>query len=164
MALFQSKQMANPDPAAELEFLLHERVSVQWLGFLQAFSAEMQSQLTSEEYRDFLRSMGKRFGDLTPVGTHDTIEELESALNAQWAALRWGHVKLTESGTQLNIEHHFNPLTQALGGDVQVAGGFLEGAYEQWFRFAGADENLRVKQSPEASTAAVTVLQFGIHA
>lgn len=164
MALFQSKQTANPDPAVELGFLLHERISVQWLGFLQAFSAEMQSQLTSEEYMELLRGMGKRFGDLTPIGTHETIEDLESALNAHWAALRWGRVKLTESGTQLTIEHHFNPLTHALGGDIQVAGGFLEGAYEQWFRSVGADENLQVKQSLEASTAAVTVLQFGLHA
>lgn len=164
MALFQSKQTAIPNSAVELEFLLNDRISVQWLSFLRAFSAEMQSQLTSEEYRELLRGIGKRFGDLTPMGTLDTIEELESALNVHWSALHWGYVKLSDSGVQLSIEHHFSPLVQALGGDVRVAGGFLEGVYEQWFRSAGADENLQVNQSLEASTAAVTVLQFGPHA
>ena len=164
MALFQSKQIASPESAADMTYLLGERVSVQWFGFLQAFSAEMNSQLSTEEYRELLRNMGQRFAALTAVGTKETVEELEVAINAQWSGLRWGYARLSDSGAQLSIQHHYSPLPEALGVDHAVAGGFLEGVYEHWFRAAGADDMLSVRQTVEDSTATVATFLFGRHA
>lgn len=164
MALFQSKKTVPSDSAIAMEFLLGERIAAQWVDFLLSFSAEMQSQLPANEYRELLRNMGMRFGERIDVGTQDTVEALEVSINKQLSRLQWGYCKLADNGTLLTIEHHLSPLPQALGIDADVCGGFLEGMYEQWFRSAGAEDDLSVKQQPGESNATLAILRFGRHA
>lgn len=163
MAFFQSKQTEQASPTASVDYLLTERVSAQWLAFLTAFSTEIQNQLSAQEYRELLRSMGLRFGALLDIGERETVEGMSEGINAHLKAVRWGHVKLSDNGDQLLIEHHYSPLPQALGIDVDLAGGFLEGMYEHWFKAAGADAALSVKSVVGVSNATVTVFQFGRH-
>jgi Cellulose synthase subunit D len=164
MAFFQSKQAEHAAPAANIDYLLSERVSSQWSAFLTAFSTEIQNQLSPQEYRELLRSMGSRFGALLDIGERETVEGMADGINGHLKSIRWGRVRLADNGDQLLIEHHYSPLPQALGVDAELAGGFLEGMYEHWFKSAGADEALSVKQLAGASTASVTVFQFGRHA
>lgn len=163
MALFQSKKTEQSDAPSAVEFLLDERISGQWVGFLSAFSAEMQSQLSEDEYRELLRSMGARFSTQIDVGVQDTVEALEASINAHLGKMRWGFCKLQDSGTQLVIEHHWSPLPKALGIDAALASGFLEGMYEQWFQTAGAEQTLTVKLQPEETNPTRAVFQFGRH-
>ncbi len=163
MTLFKSKPNDSIRSSGELEYLLRERISTQWAAFLQALSAEMQSQLTQQEYRQLLHSIGQRMAESLPIGPRDTIEELESAINQRFAGMQWGHVKLIDSGASLNIEHHFSPLSVALGLDAETAGGLLEGVYEHWFRAAGAEADLGIKQISGMSTESVLQYQFGSH-
>jgi hypothetical protein len=163
MTLFKSKQNDSIGSSSELGYLLRERISPQWASFLQAFSAEMQSQLTLQEYRELLGSIGQRLAESLAVGQRETIEELEAAINQRLEGMQWGFAKLIDSGSSLNIEHHFSPLAHALNVDAETAGGLLEGVYEYWFRAAGAEADLSVKQLPGVATEAVLYFQFGRH-
>lgn len=163
MTLFKSKPNDSIGSSGELQYLLRERISTQWTAFLQAFSAEMQSQLTPEEYRQLLHSMGQRMAESLAIGQRDTVEELEAAINQRFESMQWGYAKLIDSGISLNIEHHFSPLSVALDLDNETAGGLLEGIYEHWFRTAGAEADLGIKQLPSTATESVLHYQFGRH-
>jgi hypothetical protein len=164
MAFFQSKQAKHSAVAADLDYLLTERVSSQWIAFLAAFSAEIQNQLTPQEYRELLRSMGQRYAAAMDIGARDTVDGMAAGINEQLRAVQWGHVKLADNGDLLLIEHHLSPLPKALEVDPDLAGGFLQGMYEHWFKTAGADDALSVKAVAGASTNTLTVFQFGHHA
>ncbi len=161
MTLFKSKQNDTADTSAGVDFLLRERISAQWSVFLLALSAEMQNQLAAEEYRELLRSIGLRMAELLPIGPRETVEELEAAINQRLKDMQWGYASLVDSGSLLHIHHHFSPLECALGVNAEVAGGLLEGVYEYWFRAAGADEGLSVKQVPGSLAPTVLEYQFG---
>lgn len=164
MTLFKSLRTDSVDTSAETDFLLRERISPQWYDFLQVLSEEMRSQLSGDEYRELLKNMGVRMAGRLGMGGKDTIEQLEDAINQQLGRIRWGYVKLQDSGNQLQIQHFLNPLLMGLDADRGISGGFLEGMYEEWFRSAGADGGLSVKQNLDASTDTVLEFHFGRHA
>jgi Cellulose synthase subunit D len=163
MALFSNQRPVAPSATSELDYLLRERVSIQWAGFLQAFSAEMQTQLAPEEYRTLLKSMGKRLAAATELSPSETVQEFESVINAYLVSVRWGYVRLDDSGAMLTIHHYFDPLSTALGEQATVSSGFLEGLFEQWFHAAGAESALGVAHAPDHATAVVNVYLFGRH-
>ena len=163
MTLFKPKQAMARDTSPDLAFLLTERISKQWAGFLRAFSDEMQAQLSTDEYRELLRNMGLRLAESLPIEAQDTVEALESAINGHLQHMQWGYARMTDSGSMLQIEHYFDPLSSALQVDAAVSGGLLEGVYECWFRSAGADDELRVLQVPHAASPTVLEFRFGRH-
>lgn len=151
-------------PPDEQGYLLRERVSVQWQAFLSALSDEMQSQLNPDEYRELLRSIGVRMGQQLPLGTTDTLEGLEQDINACLGDMRWGLARFSDSGATLVIDHVWSPLGAALHVDNGVAAGLLEGLYEAWFRAAGADASLTVRENRSVGSATHIQLLFGRHA
>lgn len=162
MTLFKPKQTEDiAAPSSDLDFLLRERISNQWTGFLHALSDELLSQLTPQECRDFLRSVGTRLAKAMPIPTQDTVPELETAINEKLGAQRWGRVELIDTGSHLQIRHHYCPLPLALGMDAQVAGGLLEGLYELWFRSVGAEEGLSIVQTGASVDGSVLEFKFG---
>lgn len=162
MTLFKPKQTEDiAAPSSDLDFLLRERISSQWTGFLHALSDELLSQLTPQECRDFLHSVGARMAKALPVPTQETVPELQAAINVKLAAQRWGHVELIDTGSHLQIRHHFCPLPLALGMDANIAGGLLEGLYELWFRSVGAEEGLSIVQTGSNADGSVLEFKFG---
>lgn len=158
-----SKHTNTAEAETELNFLLSERVSKRWACFLLSFSVEMQSQLSSIEYRNLLRSMGMKMAEQLPIGENDTVESLQENINKQLKNIQWGYVKLVDTGAVLSIHHYLNPLSEMLNVDSEISGGFLEGVYEKWFRSTGASEELSVRQVLGSATATTVEYQFGRH-
>ena len=156
----QSAPVPTPDPA--LEFLLAERVSPQWSGFLDALTHELREQLSPEDLRALLRSVGQRFGAARPIEAGESVEELQRAVNGIWNSIRWGYAELRDGGDVLHITHHLSPLGQALGeGSAEAAAGFLEGVYESWMHHAGAADDLSARAAaPQPGSLAVSI-SFG---
>jgi hypothetical protein len=144
-----------------MDFLLRERISGQWLGFLQAMSEELQAQLEPKELRELLRGIGVRQAQALPMEAQDTVEALEAAMNVHLQRMRWGYVELSDTGDYLQVRHKLCPLPTALGLPADVAGGVLEGLYECWFRNAGAEDGLTAVQSPAGADAAALEFKFG---
>ena len=162
MTLFKSKQ-TEPDPAsAALDYLLRERVSAQWMAFLQALSAELLSQLAPEEFHALLRSVGLRMAHAAPLAqVEDSITGLEHEINRTLAAMRWGQAKLTDDGAVLRILLHFNPLPPGLGVDPAVAAGALEGLFQGWFQAAGADPSLVLTLASASTDGSMLEFSYG---
>jgi len=131
-------------PADLMRYLALERVSVQWAGFLGAFSEELQAQLGSMASRDLLVRAGERFSlahDLLGCGS---LGEVESAVNQIWHRIRWGYAVFTDKGSSLLIEHYACPIPAAMQLEPHFASGFLEGAYAGWLKSAGAPSDLKL--------------------
>jgi len=161
MSFFKNQTAPAAAPDLQLDYLITERISVQWQGFLAVLSEELQEQLEPAEYRELLHRMGGRFANNHPIAGGDTVNSLENSLNALWKPLRWGYAELSDVGNHLEIRHHLCPLPDAMHTDNQIAGGFLEGVYEAWLHAAGAGRDLQVRQLPDSADPFLMVFQFG---
>lgn len=162
MPFFKSPHPHN-DLDRQLDYLQAERISVQWAGFMSALSAELQAQLTADEYRTLLFKMGTRFAQAHPIEGGDTVQILENNINAIWQGSRWGYAELVDAGQFLEISHHFCPLPVAAGIDNALSGGFLEGVYGVWMQAAGASPDLSVRQLPDEGQPSTMFFRFGRH-
>lgn len=164
MTLFKSKQ-TEPDAATSgLDYLLRERVSAQWAGFLQALSGELMSQLSPEELHALLRSVGLRMAHAAPLAAaEDSVPGLEREINHALSAMRWGQVALSDDGAALRVALHFSPLPIALGVDPGVAAGAIEGLLQGWFQAAGADPALSMALVSASSDGSTMEFAFGAH-
>ena len=161
MPTIENNLIDSADLPAEVGYLMGERLSIQWRGFLRAFSAEINSQLTPVEFKELMRSMGTRMGESITIGEHDTVDALEAEINRHLKEIRWGYIRLSDAGNQLNIKHYLCPLASDLGLEPQVAAGFLEGMFEHWFHAAGAQPDLVVRQIVESSSLTALEFQLG---
>lgn len=136
--------------APALAYYERNACSTQWLAFNHALALELSAGLPEAENRRLFARIGERVAQQLPLARCSTLAELESALNARWEAIGWGFSRLEEGAETLSITHDCSPLAAAFGADA--AGwtcGFLEGAYQAWFRAQGSPAGLRVQAVPD---------------
>ena len=136
--------MNSSSPA--LAYYERTACSAQWLAFNRALALELGAGLPPEENRRLFARIGERVAQQLPLARCGTLAELESAVNARWEAIGWGFSRLEEGAETLSITHDCSPLAVAFG--TEAAGwtsGFLEGAYQAWFRAQGSPAGLRVQ-------------------
>ena len=131
-----------------LRHLAFERIAPQWAGFLGVLGTALQSQLSPEEFRHFLKRLGAEFAKELPLPAVDDLSALEHSINRIWFDRQWGMVVFSDLGGALRLEHKGCPLPAALQADADLAGGFLEGAYGAWLAAAGAPNELALAQQP----------------
>ena len=137
------------DPTMDLlRHLAFERIAPQWSGFLRVLGAALQSQLSDDEFRQFLKSLGTEFAKELPLPAVDNLSALEDSVNRIWFDRQWGNVVFSDLGGALRMDHQACPLPAALQVDSDLAGGFLEGAYGAWLAAAGAPKELKLMQLP----------------
>ena len=85
-------------------------VSIETL--LSLFLEEVTSTATPEQLDMFLASVGRRLAGLDPLTGLSDVEEIESAVNALWHELGWGHVIFDLDDGGIDIMHK-NPPTSA---------------------------------------------------
>ena len=137
--------------------------SAQWMEFNRAMAAELSAGLPPEEIRLLFRRIGERVAQALPVARCDTLDELGAGFNARWNAIDWGFATLVEVDDHLQITHACSPLAQAFGPEApDWAGGFFEGAYQDWFAAQGTPPGLRVRaEAAGADGPAQVVLRLG---
>jgi len=137
------------DPTVDLlRHLAFERIAPQWAGFLGVLGGALQSQLSAQEFRQFLSRLGEQFANESPLPAVNDLAGLEKAVNRFWFDRQWGVVMFTDLGGSLRLDHKGCPLPAALQVDAEMAGGFLEGAYGVWLAAVGAPSQLVLKQLP----------------
>ncbi|WP_269715611.1 cellulose biosynthesis protein BcsD [Caulobacter sp. NIBR2454] len=149
--------MADKDvQASDLAYYrrTQRQLNPQWRGFLAALVGELHSGADPEEVRNFLRQVGRRMAQATPLAKVDTLEELETAMNKVWSGMDWGWVRLTAVSDGVRIVHGAYPdvVTQA---DEKIWASawasVLEGAYTVWLQAQGSpiDKTLRASDGAE---------------
>lgn len=148
---------------SELNYYERATCSKQWLEFNKGLAAELSAGLPPEEIRLLFRRIGERMAAAMPIARCDTVDALRDSFNLRWDAIGWGFASLHEQDGQLRITHACSPIAAAFGPDTSDwAGGFFEGAYQNWFEAQGIPSELRVRaDSGEGSEPRRVVLRLG---
>lgn len=153
-------------PLSALAYYERTACSTQWLAFNRALAFELNAGLPPEENRRLFARIGERVARQLPVARCTTLGELEDAFNARWESIGWGFGRLEEGAQTLSITHDCSPLAAAFGPDAAGwTSGFLEGAYQAWFRAQGSPAGLRVQamaSSEEAAETPVTQVRLAL--
>ena len=141
-------------------YLRARHIAPQWRLVLPALGQALSAKLPAETLRSLLHSTGEAFAQAAPVAPAESVARMEDAMNQAWDRHDWGWVGIEDQGDALVLTHHAAPLAMAFGeAALAWAPGFLEGAYQQWFRQLGAGESLRVRQVGQAD--GTVTLRFG---
>jgi hypothetical protein len=130
-----------------------------------ALAAELAEEFEVEALLTFARRCGARWAGehlaaLTPV---DSMADLIAMLNACWASLHWGWVAAEEHHDRLLLRHALLPLGRIYGPQqADWSLGFVEGFYEEAFRWAGAEGTLQVRAISDPQDA--SEVQFEVTA
>jgi len=145
-----------------LQYLTERHCSSQWRDVLGAFASELADTLDVESLRELMRRVGARFAARFDLGQCDTIADLERALTQVWLRTDWGWTQIEDNGETLTIHHHCAPLRTALGESADAwSPGFLEGAYQHWFRALGSSEALALTQVTQIDATGTVAFRFG---
>lgn len=146
-------------------YFREQQVSLQWLPFLRAMSAELEAQ----EEIDLLRQLFVRIGQRLATESASyyeglaTLPELERGLNDFWSRMQWGWVRLLEARSQIEIVHHAAPLAEAFGDEsLRWSAGVLEGYYQTVFGQLGAGAELRIRLVGISDDGLTLHFEFGL--
>lgn len=131
-----------------LRYYERQQSSGQWSGFISIFFDELLRSAGEQDARDFLRHIGTRLGEANDLGMHETLEQLEQAMNRYLAQADWGLVSLTEREDGLVLQHSAYPLpTQHLDGEqaVSAMAAVLEGLYAAWLRKQSGEDSIPLR-------------------
>lgn len=153
--------MNSSSPA--LAYYERTACSPQWLAFNRALALELSAGLPPEENRRLFARIGERVAQQLPLARCNTLAELEGAVNARWEAIGWGFGRLAEGAETLSITHDCSPLAVAFGAEAAGwTSGFLEGAYQAWFRAQGSPAGLRVQAMQGDDEPAATQVRLAL--
>lgn len=126
--------------------LLKQQKNRQWDFFLQSFARVFSNQLSSEDLRDLMRSIGEEAAKEITLDNAGTLSDLQTLINCFWEEKQWGCVHFEERDDYLLIQHFFSPLSITFNEeDLVWASGFLEGLYQHIFYRLGAASDLQVQ-------------------
>ncbi|KAF1686580.1 cellulose synthase [Pseudoxanthomonas broegbernensis] len=147
--------MNAPGP---LDYYRSQACSLQWRGFVRALGEEFELALEEADRLRLMARIGTRFALAHPLPGVASLDALQGAANAAWAALDWGYATFEEQHDRVLIRHGASPLAAAMGGPSAFVAGFLEGVYRQWFRDAGMSPGLDVRAGAAESQDVATFL------
>ncbi|MAN47011.1 MAG: hypothetical protein GYB49_07695 [Alphaproteobacteria bacterium] len=107
---------------------------------------EVTSTATQEQLEMFLASVGRRLAALDPLTGLSDVEEIESAVNALWQELGWGHVIFELDDGGIDIMHRNPPTSAGQEGGIpwdMIMPPLLQGAYAAWFHALSGNDALR---------------------
>ncbi|MFA4913938.1 MAG: cellulose biosynthesis protein BcsD [Burkholderiaceae bacterium] len=147
-----------------VDYLTQRQCARQWQEFLRVLGAELADQLPQDALRLLFYRTGTRFAAENPIAAAESVQDMQTSMNAAWTALDWGTTTLEEVDAALVITHHCSPLVAAFGAAMQTwTPAFLEGAYQQWFTQLGSSEILRVKQTVEPDAFGTVEFRLAKH-
>jgi hypothetical protein len=158
---FKTDQDMTDSQKSILSYYESRQCSSQWRGFLGVLAEEFEGQLGVPELRELMRRIGERFARRAALRACDTLQDLELAINAIWAAQDWGWVQVLDGADYLAIRHYCSPLRAAFGAEsASWASAYLEGVYQQWFNALGVNASLQLRVREALQADADGALEF----
>lgn len=140
--------MPDIDPQS-LNYLLAAQRPPQWNELLSLLGEELGAQLGRPQLRALFRTLGRRLAAASPLAS-DSVPQMQQAINTWLLARGWGWVRIIDCEEWLALEHRCGPLRAAFGDEgLRWSAALLEGLYAGWFKAAGADERLDLRQHGE---------------
>ena len=129
-------QLLAEAPGLSLAYHAGRHASIQWRAFVAALARTLYDNAEDSDADAFLREVGTNMARALPLPQVATLEELEAAMNAKWADLDWGWVRLREGAGDVGIVHGATPTSfpeDTSGSWVRASVPLLEGLYAEWF-------------------------------
>ncbi len=122
-----------------LRYYQNGHCSVQWRGFLGALFTGLAKGSGVDTLLVSFRSLGRDMARQMPVTEQDTLEGLEAAINAYWAAMDWGWCRLLAVDGVINIVHGAWPRVPCEQPDLagKAIAAVVSGAYQRWLEEQG---------------------------
>jgi hypothetical protein len=133
-----------------LRYYERKQSSGRWSGFINLFFDELLQSAGEQDGRAFLCHIGRRLGESTDLGTHDTLESLQDAMNRYLEQVDWGLVTLAERNDGLLVRHSAYPLLgQQLGAEQATVAmaAILEGLYSAWLNKQSGDDSISLRRT-----------------
>lgn len=123
-----------------LHYFQQQQTQSGWFALLQAMVENMVANVGENQSHAFLTQMGDELGKRFPLPLSNTVGELETAINKQFAVFNWGYIDIDASETALLIRHKALPTPpdeaqQAAWSSAMSA--VLEGLYARWLQSQG---------------------------
>ncbi len=125
-----------------LHYYRQQQYQPGWFDLLSAMIGGMLRNAGERESHAFLQQMGDNLAARYPLGSAQTVADLEQQINAVLARFNWGFVDVQPQATTLLISHMALP-----PGDGQMdqrqwrlaIGAVLLGLYSRWLRDQGGN-------------------------
>lgn len=157
-----TEQLIETAPVLSLAYHAARQVSAQWRAFAAALAGTFYDNVEADDADAFLRDVGGAMARALPLPKVETLEALETAMNARWAEIDWGWVRLREGQGDVRIIHGASPSAFAedtAGNWARAAVPVLQGVYRQWFEAQDGPAHLDVSLIGER--AEPLVLRYG---
>lgn len=138
--------MLDENRASDANVLAHFQqlqCSAQWRVFLSVMAEQLVGVVGEDELRALMFRIGRGMAKKLELPDATSISDLAGVMNNHWEAMQFGWMELIDGGKHLEIQHHCSPLISAFGEDGKTwCYALLEGAYAEWFKEAGAGDEL----------------------
>jgi hypothetical protein len=130
-------------------YLQRRSTSPQWRVFIAALASELFENFRPEEASGFFRALGVRMAAQLPLERLETLQQLESAINAALDQIAWGQAHFIIAGEDVVIRHVcFPDLPADDAARPMWIRGFsaaLEGLYGEWLRAQEAPAQMKAQ-------------------
>lgn len=144
--------------ASVLAYFQEQQCSAQWRTFLSVLGQQLCTVVGAEEVAALMFRVGKEMAQQLSLPDATSMADIATHMNSHWAAMQFGWMELSDEGRHLEIKHHCAPLVAAFGPESKSwCAALLEGVYSQWFKDAGAGDELALRLVQLESNLAQTL-------
>jgi len=132
------------DVQANLSYFAEHSCSEQWRVFVSEMVGEFYDQVDRELAASFLTRVGTRMAQSMPLPECASLEDVETAINAILARIRWGWIRLEEAGRHIKVTHGAYPVVPMYQSAPEAwLVPFLEGVFTEWLNSLGGNTDFR---------------------
>jgi hypothetical protein len=152
------------DDLMSLRYYAQQQCSRQWTPLIASLFGELDEKVEQNEADQFLTALGARMAKMLPLPPCETLFELEGAINAVFAAIDWGWVRLSERRQFIEILHGAYPQVPQDEARRSWLVPVLEGVFTDWLTGQGGAEAhvARVTVAAKAPGAPL-IFRYGRH-
>ncbi|MEI2266678.1 cellulose biosynthesis protein BcsD [Erwinia sp. CGal63] len=140
-----------------LSYYRQQQYQPGWFDLLSAMIGGMLGNAGEQESHAFLQQMGSNLAGRYPLGTANTVSELEQQINLVLARFNWGFVDVQPYETAILIHHLALPPGDGQMDERQwrrALGAVLTGLYARWLSEQGGSPAVSLSYAETGSAAA----------
>lgn len=137
----------------EIDYYRRQQFKPGWQSLMEVVFSGIFASADEADSRDFLRLMGSRLAEKTPLPDVQTVGDLEDSINAVLSHFDWGWVHIDASEQEILLTHYAYP--QAPDPDNESIwrlsfATILEGAYATWLLAQGGAPHVALRHSQQS--------------
>jgi hypothetical protein len=152
------------DDVISLRYYARQQCSRQWLPLMASMFAEFEEKVASNDADRFLAALGERMAKFLPLRRCESLEELETGINAVFGEIDWGWVRVAEGSQFIEILHGAYPQVPQDEARRSWLVPVLEAIFTVWLaQQGGAESHAARLAAPAEAPGAPLLFRYGPH-